>query len=87
MFINTVEFRDWPECDPTHSQDQVAYLRPAIAEIREKLEELDPNVPASDETARDDLKNIKWFIQRVMKLFDDYPEYWSEEYLREVDEE
>lgn len=87
MYINTAVDCNWPECDPTDSQDRVAYLRPTILEIRQKLEELDPSVPKYDEAARDELKDIKWFLQRVIKVFDDYPEYWDEEYLREADAE
>jgi|GEM_PF-3525989 len=86
MFIHTIDCHDWPEYEPNHSQEQVASLRRAIAEIQEQLEALDLDMPQLDEPALEDLKNIKWFIQRVRKLFDDWPEYWSEAYLDAVDD-
>ncbi|MEA3643357.1 MAG: hypothetical protein VBE63_25980 [Lamprobacter sp.] len=85
MFINTVDLYGWPEDETTYSQDKVAQLRPTMMELRQTLEELDPRLPSHAEAGSDDLKDIKVFIQRVIKLFDDSPEYWSEEYLREVD--
>lgn len=87
MFINTIDCHDWPEYETTSSQDQVGHLRPAILKIRQQLEELDPTPPHLAETGSDELKDIKWFLQLVIKMFDDHQEYWSEEYLREVSAE
>ena len=85
MLIQDFNTQDWPEREPTVSQERAAHVRSEIATLAESLEQLNPSLPRFAEQGFEDLRDLKFLIQRLQHVLDENREYWDKEYLQEVD--
>jgi hypothetical protein len=86
MFNHTFCAQDWPGPEPTASQDSAAHLRARFARLEDELEQLKPTLPRLAEPGVEDLRDLHFLIQALLKLLDDTRCYWDAQYLQELDE-
>ena len=65
MLIHHLDTQDLPACGPTPSQERAACIRSEIADLAERLDQLEPTLPRFAEAGVEELKDLRFLIHRL----------------------
>lgn len=75
----------WCGHEPSKAQEEAAFARSKIAEIADLIEKAGKRVvigfSLSADPRLDELKNAIFVLQQLEEVLEQWPEYWSDEYL------